>query len=215
MLFSFLLYVFQLFLIFSFCANFFLISFSIVSHLSNITCSSLLHLHICLFPASSFRYFFLICFSSLSQNFLFASSLIPFLFLITSSSLSLFFVITSSSLLHFFLFSSSFLLYLFPLPSPSLSYPFLNTFFPLSLSFSDQIRPICLPDSARFQHEDEFVGMNPFVAGYGATKHQGATSNVLREAQVPIVSRQSCEQSYKSVFQFVQFSNKVRHLCEQ
>lgn len=56
------------------------------------------------------------------------------------------------------------------------------------------------------------MGMNPFVAGFGATKHQGATSNVLRDAQVPIVSRQSCEQSYKSVFQFVQFSDKVSRL---
>ncbi|KAH8395326.1 hypothetical protein KR222_009419, partial [Zaprionus bogoriensis] len=74
---------------------------------------------------------------------------------------------------------------------------------------SDTIRPICLPESSRFQREDEFVGMNPFVAGFGATKHQGATSNVLRDAQVPIVSRQSCEQSYKSVFQFVQFSDKL------
>lgn len=51
--------------------------------------------------------------------------------------------------------------------------------------------------------------MNPFVAGFGGTKHQGVTSNVLRDAQVPIVSRQSCEQSYKSVFKFVQFSDKV------
>lgn len=51
--------------------------------------------------------------------------------------------------------------------------------------------------------------MNPFVAGWGAAKHQGPTSQVLRDAQVPIVSRHSCEQSYKSVFQFVQFSDKV------
>ncbi|XP_034480573.1 proclotting enzyme [Drosophila innubila] len=71
------------------------------------------------------------------------------------------------------------------------------------------IRPICLPEGSRFQREDEFVGMNPFVAGYGATKHQGDTSNVLRDAQVPIVSRLSCEQNYKSVFQFVQFSDKL------
>ncbi|KAH8365709.1 hypothetical protein KR093_003636, partial [Drosophila rubida] len=71
------------------------------------------------------------------------------------------------------------------------------------------IRPICLPEGSSFQREDAFVGMHPFVAGFGATKHQGATSNVLRDAQVPIVSRQSCEQNYKSVFQFVQFSDKL------
>ncbi|KAH8380184.1 hypothetical protein KR009_009367 [Drosophila setifemur] len=72
------------------------------------------------------------------------------------------------------------------------------------------IAPICLPEAAKFLQQD-FVGMNPFVAGWGASKHQGPTSQVLRDAQVPIVSRQSCEQSYKSVFQFVQFSDKV--LC--
>ncbi|XP_039230109.1 venom protease isoform X2 [Drosophila yakuba] len=72
------------------------------------------------------------------------------------------------------------------------------------------IAPICLPEAAKFMQQD-FVGMNPFVAGWGAVKHQGVTSQVLRDAQVPIVSRHSCEQSYKSVFQFVQFSDKV--LC--
>ncbi|XP_033157021.1 venom serine protease Bi-VSP isoform X2 [Drosophila mauritiana] len=72
------------------------------------------------------------------------------------------------------------------------------------------ILPICLPEAAKFMQQD-FVGMNPFVAGWGAVKHQGVTSQVLRDAQVPIVSRHSCEQSYKSVFQFVQFSDKV--LC--
>ncbi|KQS43560.1 uncharacterized protein Dere_GG15197, isoform B [Drosophila erecta] len=72
------------------------------------------------------------------------------------------------------------------------------------------ISPICLPEAAKFLQQD-FVGMNPFVAGWGAVKHQGVTSQVLRDAQVPIVSRLSCEQSYKSVFQFVQFSDKV--LC--
>nr|NP_001261405.1 uncharacterized protein Dmel_CG32260, isoform C [Drosophila melanogaster]AGB94100.1 uncharacterized protein Dmel_CG32260, isoform C [Drosophila melanogaster] len=72
------------------------------------------------------------------------------------------------------------------------------------------ISPICLPEAAKFMQQD-FVGMNPFVAGWGAVKHQGVTSQVLRDAQVPIVSRHSCEQSYKSIFQFVQFSDKV--LC--
>ncbi|XP_033149388.1 venom protease [Drosophila busckii] len=74
---------------------------------------------------------------------------------------------------------------------------------------SSLIRPICLPEGSRFQAEQQFVGMMPFVAGFGAMKHQGPTSQVLREAQVPIVSRQSCEQNYKSIFQFVQFSDKL------
>ncbi|EDW34743.1 GL12829 [Drosophila persimilis] len=70
------------------------------------------------------------------------------------------------------------------------------------------IAPICLPEAAKFLQQD-FVGMNPFIAGWGASKHQGPTSQVLRDAQVPIVARQSCELSYKSVFRFVQFSDKV------
>ncbi|TMW51495.1 hypothetical protein DOY81_003400 [Sarcophaga bullata] len=70
------------------------------------------------------------------------------------------------------------------------------------------IVPICLPDDSKFLTE-EFVGMNPFVAGWGATKHQGPTSNVLREVQVPIISRQACEQSYRTVFNFVKFSDKL------
>ncbi|KAH8239069.1 hypothetical protein KR032_000333 [Drosophila birchii] len=79
----------------------------------------------------------------------------------------------------------------------------------LTGNMPSNIAPICLPEAAKFLQQD-FVGMNPFVAGWGAVKHQGPTSQVLRDAQVPIVSRHSCEQSYKSVFQFVQFSDKVK-----
>ena len=71
--------------------------------------------------------------------------------------------------------------------------------------------PICLPDDSKFLTQ-EFIGMNPFVAGWGAVKHQGPTSNVLREVQVPIISRQVCEQSYRTVFNFVKFSDKVKLL---
>lgn len=67
---------------------------------------------------------------------------------------------------------------------------------------------ICLPEASRFLSED-FIGMNPFVAGWGATQHQGITSPVLRDVQVPIVNQQTCEQSYQSIFNFVEFSGKV------
>ncbi|XP_034655539.1 venom serine protease Bi-VSP [Drosophila subobscura] len=77
-----------------------------------------------------------------------------------------------------------------------------------SATLTANIAPICLPEAAKFLQQD-FVGMNPFIAGWGASKHQGPTSQVLRDVQVPIVARQSCEQSYKSVFRFVQFSDKV------
>ncbi|XP_036337082.1 LOW QUALITY PROTEIN: serine protease 44-like [Rhagoletis pomonella] len=71
------------------------------------------------------------------------------------------------------------------------------------------IGPICLPDGERF--EQNFVGMNPFVAGWGAVKFQGPSSNVLRDVQVPIVNQQSCEQSYNSVFQHIAFTD--RFIC--
>ncbi|XP_037950602.1 serine protease filzig [Teleopsis dalmanni] len=70
------------------------------------------------------------------------------------------------------------------------------------------IGPICLPESSNFLTQD-FVGMNPFIAGWGSIKYQGATSNVLRDAQVPIVNRQICEQSYKTVFNFINFSDRL------
>ncbi|XP_065361766.1 proclotting enzyme-like [Calliphora vicina] len=70
------------------------------------------------------------------------------------------------------------------------------------------IDTICLPEAPQFLSQD-FVGMNPFVAGWGANKHQGPTSNVLRDVQVPIINRQVCEQSYRTVFNFVQFSDQL------
>lgn len=72
----------------------------------------------------------------------------------------------------------------------------------------DFIGTICLPEDPKFLQQ-EFVGMHPFVAGWGATKHQAPTSNVLRDVQVPIINRQVCEQSYRTVFNFVKFSDKV------
>ncbi|XP_017493654.1 PREDICTED: venom protease-like, partial [Rhagoletis zephyria] len=75
--------------------------------------------------------------------------------------------------------------------------------------FTSYIGPICLPDGERF--EQNFVGMNPFVAGWGAVKFQGPSSNVLRDVQVPIVNQQSCEQSYSSVFQHIAFTD--RFIC--
>ncbi|CAD7004322.1 unnamed protein product [Ceratitis capitata] len=65
---------------------------------------------------------------------------------------------------------------------------------------------ICLPAGEVFAKD--FVGNNPFIAGWGAVKFQGPSSNVLRDVQVPIVNQQTCEQSYKSVFQNLVFTEK-------
>ncbi|KAM7355855.1 proclotting enzyme-like [Cochliomyia hominivorax] len=77
-----------------------------------------------------------------------------------------------------------------------------------SVRMTNYISTICLPEDPKFLQQD-FVGMNPFVAGWGATKHQAPTSNVLRDVQVPIINRQVCEQSYRTVFNFVKFSEML------
>ncbi|XP_023304786.2 venom serine protease Bi-VSP [Lucilia cuprina] len=73
---------------------------------------------------------------------------------------------------------------------------------------TDFIATICLPEGPQFLTQ-EFVGMNPFVAGWGAMKHQSPTSNVLRDVQVPIIDRKVCEHSYRTVFSFVKFSEQL------
>ncbi|XP_067613666.1 venom protease isoform X2 [Eurosta solidaginis] len=69
-----------------------------------------------------------------------------------------------------------------------------------------KIGPICLPEGEVFNQD--FVGMHPFVAGWGAVQFQGPSSNVLRDVQVPIVNQQTCEQSYRSIFQYMTFKDK-------
>ncbi|XP_036220387.2 venom protease isoform X1 [Bactrocera oleae] len=68
------------------------------------------------------------------------------------------------------------------------------------------INTICLPEGELFAKD--FVGNNPFVAGWGAVKFQGPSSNVLRDVQVPIVTQQTCIQSYKATFQNLVFTDQ-------
>ncbi|XP_049312836.1 venom protease [Bactrocera dorsalis] len=74
---------------------------------------------------------------------------------------------------------------------------------------SAYISTICLPQGERFAKD--FVGNNPFVAGWGAVKFQGPSSNVLRDVQVPIVTQQTCIRSYKAAFQNLVFTD--RFIC--
>ncbi|KAL9907690.1 venom peptide isomerase heavy chain-like [Glossina fuscipes fuscipes] len=75
---------------------------------------------------------------------------------------------------------------------------------------SDFIAIICLPEGNHFLTHN-FVGLRPFLAGWGASKHHGKTSFVLTDVQVPIVSRERCKQKYKSEFNFLEFTEKL--LC--
>ncbi|XP_055909982.1 venom serine protease Bi-VSP-like [Eupeodes corollae] len=76
------------------------------------------------------------------------------------------------------------------------------------VSFTEFISPICLPEDIKFMQQD-FVGNNPFVAGWGTVKFQGAPSNVLREAQVPIIETETCLANYSTKFKPVAVTNTL------
>lgn len=77
------------------------------------------------------------------------------------------------------------------------------------IQFTDRISTICLPTEPDL-HQD-FIGYNPFVAGWGAVQYQGPTSNVLQEIQVPIVSLSQCMESYKTIYKSIIFND--RFIC--
>ncbi|XP_003486660.2 venom serine protease Bi-VSP-like [Bombus impatiens] len=61
--------------------------------------------------------------------------------------------------------------------------------------FSKYIHPICLPIEESLRNND-FVGYNPLVAGWGALRYRGPRSDVLMEVQVPVVSNAECKTTY-------------------
>ncbi|XP_076655307.1 venom protease-like isoform X1 [Halictus rubicundus] len=64
--------------------------------------------------------------------------------------------------------------------------------------FSDNLHPICLPVDESFKNMD-LTGMNPFVAGWGATSDNAseeisfARSDDLLESQIPVISKADCQ----------------------
>ncbi|XP_063709349.1 venom serine protease Bi-VSP [Culicoides brevitarsis] len=73
---------------------------------------------------------------------------------------------------------------------------------------NDFIRPICLPTQEP-QRSMDLTGYQPFVAGWGTTSTQGPAANVLQEVQVPVVSTQSCGNSYKTFFPNQVYDNRI------
>ncbi|KAK7063209.1 hypothetical protein SK128_012466, partial [Halocaridina rubra] len=55
--------------------------------------------------------------------------------------------------------------------------------------FSSRVRPACLPNRA----QRIFSGSKLVIAGWGAYENSGATSNVLRKAEVTAIDRLSCD----------------------
>lgn len=67
-----------------------------------------------------------------------------------------------------------------------------------AVTFTPKVQPICFPTVEAGSSED-LAGTKAVVAGWGATKEDGAVSNVLREARLPVVALSKCQQSYQDI----------------
>uniref|UniRef100_A0A0P6GSZ8 CLIP domain-containing serine protease n=1 Tax=Daphnia magna TaxID=35525 RepID=A0A0P6GSZ8_9CRUS len=65
------------------------------------------------------------------------------------------------------------------------------------VEFTAEVQPICLPMEPTIRNKN-YVKSQPFVAGWGATSFNGPSSVTLREVQIPVVSQESCKESYKN-----------------
>ncbi|OXB64181.1 hypothetical protein ASZ78_002103 [Callipepla squamata] len=54
----------------------------------------------------------------------------------------------------------------------------------------DYIQPICLPE----KNEQFLPGINCSIAGWGAIRYEGPTSNILQEAEVPLILNEKCQE---------------------
>ncbi|KAM3869022.1 enteropeptidase [Diretmus argenteus] len=59
----------------------------------------------------------------------------------------------------------------------------------MPINFTDYIQPVCLPQD----HQEFEAGRKCFIAGWGRDAEQGSPTNVLQEAQVPLVSQVQCQ----------------------
>lgn len=60
----------------------------------------------------------------------------------------------------------------------------------------------------------DFLGYQPFVAGWGKTQEAGKSASVLQEVQIPVLTNEICQDRYKKIGKLVsekQFDNAV--LC--
>ncbi|CAG9568401.1 unnamed protein product [Danaus chrysippus] len=66
-----------------------------------------------------------------------------------------------------------------------------------SETFSELIRPICLPRTGDVNWKS-LVGFNQFLAGWGNIDNRGASSSHLRYVELPVVNNSVCEKAYES-----------------
>ncbi|NXO99434.1 ENTK Enteropeptidase, partial [Certhia brachydactyla] len=58
------------------------------------------------------------------------------------------------------------------------------------VQYTDYIQPICLPE----KNQQFLPGINCSIAGWGDITNEGPTSNILQEAEVPLLSNEKCQQ---------------------
>merc|ERR1712154_330188 len=79
-----------------------------------------------------------------------------------------------------------------------------------SVSYSRNIKPACLPDSYRGRDlASLLVRPDPVIVGWGSTVSGGGSQDRLRQANVPMVTQQSCASSYSSISRVTIGANKL------
>ncbi|KAM6211300.1 LOW QUALITY PROTEIN: enteropeptidase [Sarcoramphus papa] len=58
------------------------------------------------------------------------------------------------------------------------------------VQYTDYIQPICLPE----KNQQFLPGINCSIAGWGRITNKGPTSDILQEAEVPLISNEKCQQ---------------------
>uniref|UniRef100_A0A663N6Y9 Enteropeptidase n=1 Tax=Athene cunicularia TaxID=194338 RepID=A0A663N6Y9_ATHCN len=58
------------------------------------------------------------------------------------------------------------------------------------VQYTVYIQPICLPE----KNQQFLPGINCSIAGWGKIMHEGPTSDILQEAEVPLISNEKCQQ---------------------
>ncbi|EOB01127.1 Enteropeptidase, partial [Anas platyrhynchos] len=58
------------------------------------------------------------------------------------------------------------------------------------VQYTDYIQPVCLPE----KNQQFLPGTSCFIAGWGDTTSGGSSSNILQEAEVPLILNDKCQQ---------------------
>jgi len=77
------------------------------------------------------------------------------------------------------------------------------------LTYSRNIRWACLPDAYQGRNLTATLrNPDPAIIGWGSTRIGGGPENALRQAQVPLVSQQTCNSAYSSISATVKIGDK-------